>query len=270
MVLLLPLVNLCLLSSFIAITQAADCDQNQQRQAGDPSGKDIDTALTKDNQLATVCSGEFPPGNDRIATYNHWSMIYNVTRTDPNQGLQGCLDGFQNIIDQCISGDNYWGGTWSLNGFTYAIYNQAYPSNGLGPNDSGGPSSTDDSNPRTTDEPESTTADLGVTTTSGGDRATDAPPTTAAPSVPGETIVTETNSDGAPITATVSQPPCLMLRITLIVAKFAPTTLSQYATLKSETTITTTITRNGVPIIFPLVIGAGGVAWGKNSWIFGK
>lgn len=262
---LFPLLNLCLLSSLIGITQAADCDQNQKRQTGDPSGNDIGTALTKDNQLSTVCSGDFPPGNDKISTYNHWNMIYNVTRIDPSQGLQGCLDGFQNIIDQCISGGNYWGGTWSLNGFTYAIYNHAYPSNGLGPNDSGGPSSTDDSNPTTTDEPESITTGIGATTSS--DRGGDVPPSTAAPSIPGETIVTETNSDGAPITATVSHSSCSVFRVALIVAKFAPTTLSQYATLKSEITVTTTTTRDGVPIIFPLVIGAGGVAWGKNSWI---
>ncbi|KAL9039686.1 MAG: hypothetical protein Q9214_004778 [Letrouitia sp. 1 TL-2023] len=189
-------------------------------------------------------------------------MIYNVTRTDPSQGLQNCLDGFQNIIDQCISGGNYWGGTWSLNGFTYAIYNHAYPSNGLGPNDSGGPSSTDDSNPSTTGKPGSTTAGISVTTSSNSDEAINVPPSTAALSFPGETIVTETNSDGAPITATVSCSSSSGFEIKLIVAKFAPTTLSQYATLKSETTITTTTTRDGVPIVFPLVIGAGGVAWG--------
>ncbi|KAL9612057.1 MAG: hypothetical protein Q9167_003317 [Letrouitia subvulpina] len=37
-----------------------------------------------------------------------------------------------------------------------------YPSNGLGANDCGGPSSTDDSNPSKTDGPESTTMRTGV------------------------------------------------------------------------------------------------------------
>ena len=48
-------------------------------------------------------------------------------------------------------------------------------------------------------------------------------------------------------------------------SQFAPTTLSQYATLKDSTTITTTTTRDGVPIIFPLVIAAGGIAWGQSA-----
>ncbi|KAL8800617.1 MAG: hypothetical protein Q9200_007195 [Gallowayella weberi] len=235
----ISMLSLSLLGIFISITNAADCRTNQQRHTGDPSGDDIATALTKDAQLSSVCSGNFPPGNDRIATYNHWSMIYNVTRDDPSQDLQSCQDGFQNVIDQCISGGNYWGGKWSLNGFTYSIYNKAYPLNGLGPNDKEGSSS---SGGASTSGPSSTTNSIIATTS---DRGTTPRPTTTAPSVSGGTIVTETNSDGSPIVAT-----------------FAPTTLSQYATLRSKTTITTTATREGVPVIFPLVVGVGGVAWG--------
>ena len=222
-------VHVVVLGAFFAIANAADCNTDEQRQTGDPSGDDIATALTKNDQLSSVCSGNFPPGNDKISTYNHWSMIYNVTRDDPSQGLQGCQDGFQNIIDQCITGDDYWGGTWSLNGFTYAIYNQAYPSNGLGPNDAGGPSSTGASGApsstavvgtteggsdstsisgagESTDAPRPTTTVAGVSiaTTSNGNGGTGAPPTTAAPSFPEETVVTETNSDGSAIIATAS------------------------------------------------------------------
>ncbi|KAI4103618.1 MAG: hypothetical protein LQ339_004147 [Xanthoria mediterranea] len=86
--------------------------------------------------------------------------------------------------------------------------------------------------------PNTTEAGQTITTTSNN-----VDTTTAAP-IPGQTIVSQTNSDGAPIVAT-----------------FAPTTLNEYTTLQSETTVTTTTTRDGVPIIFPLVIGLGGVAW---------
>ena len=104
-----------------------------------------------------------------ISTYNHWSIIYNVTRTDASQPLQACQDTFKNIIDQCIRGDTFWGGSWSAGGFTYAIYNKDYPANPLGPTDAGGPTST-----------------AGITVP------------------PGATIVTETNATGATIVGTVS------------------------------------------------------------------
>ncbi|KAI4265444.1 MAG: hypothetical protein L6R38_009421, partial [Xanthoria sp. 2 TBL-2021] len=179
----------CLLGRLIAVAYAADCNLKQPRQAGNPSGEDIATALIKDNQLASVCSGDFPPSNDRISTYNHWNLIYNVTRDDPSQNLQGCQDGFQDIIGQCISNGNYWGGTWSLNGFTYAIYNKVYPSNGLASSDKGGPSSTSANG--LTGEPAPTTTEAGdvaTTTTSNTD-------TTTAVPIPGETIVSQTSSD---------------------------------------------------------------------------
>lgn len=60
----------CLLRRY---TYAADCDQ--PRKYGDPSGTDIMTALTEDNQLAEVCSGNFPPTNDTANTFNHWYAV---------------------------------------------------------------------------------------------------------------------------------------------------------------------------------------------------
>ena len=72
-------------------------------------------------------------------------MNYIVHRDDGNQALQNCNDAFQNIIDQCISGGNYWGGEWSLNGFKYSITNSIYdqtPNNPLAPGDEGGPPAT--------------------------------------------------------------------------------------------------------------------------------
>ena len=51
----------------------------------------------------------------------------------------------------------------------------------------------------------------------------------------------------------------------LIVAKFVPTTVPGYSTLKGTTTVHTTTTSNGVPVPFVWVIGPGGLAFGKSS-----
>jgi hypothetical protein len=72
-------------------------------------------------------------------------MHYTVHRDDANQDLKNCKEAFQNIIDQCISGGNFWGGEWSLNGFKYTISNSIYdqsPNNPLAPGDDGGPPTT--------------------------------------------------------------------------------------------------------------------------------
>jgi hypothetical protein len=69
-------------------------------------------------------------------------MNYLVHRDDGTQPLQICNEGFHNIIDLCITGGNYWGGEWSLNGFKYTITNAIYdqtPNNPLAPGDAGGP-----------------------------------------------------------------------------------------------------------------------------------
>ncbi|TPX17800.1 uncharacterized protein E0L32_002901 [Thyridium curvatum] len=120
---------------------AADCLQNQQRQGNEPSGEQIAKALTANSALDSICSGNWRTGDtEKLSnTFNHWSMLYSVQRTDNTKPLAYCKDAFTNIIEQCITNGNYWGGVWSLNGETYNISNSAYPSNGLGPQDDGGP-----------------------------------------------------------------------------------------------------------------------------------
>ena len=120
---------------------SATCDVSQPRQSQIPTGDNLKQALAVKNTDST-CNGIFPPGSSTISTYNHWSMILNITRSDPNAALNNCLDDFNSIIDQCMVQKNFWGGTVVDNEgvLTYAIYNSAYPSNGLSPYDAGGPS----------------------------------------------------------------------------------------------------------------------------------
>lgn len=63
-----------------------------------------------------------------------------MKRTDNTKDLNYCKDAFNNILEQCVTNGNSWGGSWSLGGETYTISNSIYPENGLAPTDDGGPS----------------------------------------------------------------------------------------------------------------------------------
>ena len=206
----------CLIKSL----EAADCNLSQQRQSDFPSGQQIASALTKQGALDNVCSDDFPPQQNLIKIYNEGSVNYNVTRrtTDEDPQDNDCQAGFQDIIDQCIVTSSYWGGSYTFNDFTYAISNAIYPSNGLPswdatPSASGsqvtGPSTITSLRPTSTTQgstsassesitvfPTSTAATPGSTQTSNGSPVT---------SVSGETILTETNSAGSQVLATVCQ-----------------------------------------------------------------
>jgi hypothetical protein len=62
--------------------------------------------------------------------------MWTIQRTNKEQSLRYCKDAMQNIMDQCITGGNYWGGSWSLNGETYTIQNSLYPADPKFPADS--------------------------------------------------------------------------------------------------------------------------------------
>jgi hypothetical protein len=128
------------LASNISFVKGADCDLTQPRKEGDPSGADIASFLsgTLNDPNGIICAGGFPPLNNNIATYNANLMLFNVTREDATKPIENCNEAFSNIIEQCIQNDNYWGGVWSLNGFTYTIADIVFPENGIrGPEDPG-------------------------------------------------------------------------------------------------------------------------------------
>jgi hypothetical protein len=157
-------------ASNISVTKGAECDLSQPRKEGDPSGADIASFLSGalNDPNGIICAGGFPPLNNNIATYNAHLMLFNVTREDAAKPIEKCNEAFSNIIEQCIQNGNYWGGLWSLNGFTYAIANIVFPENGMqGPE-----------NPGSSIIP---------------------PPSTS-------TVLTETDSAGNPVTLTVRQP----------------------------------------------------------------
>ena len=204
----------CLIQSL----EAADCNLSQQRQSDFPSGQQIASALTKQGALENVCSDDFSSQPYLIKIYNEGSLNYNLTRktTDEKPRDNNCQAGFQDIIDQCIVASSYWGGSYTFNDFTYAISNAVYPSNGL-PSWDATPSATSSQRAGA-----SSTIPLGTSsapqdsTSAGLESITVAPASTAAApgptqtsnespfsSVSGETILTETNSAGSQVVATV-------------------------------------------------------------------
>lgn len=84
-------------------------------------------------------------------------MIYYVERKDNTQDLKYCKDAFSNILDQCITNGDYWGGSWSWEGETYQLSNSAYPDNGLLTTDDGGPTASTTSTGPITSAPVATT-----------------------------------------------------------------------------------------------------------------
>lgn len=170
--------------------QAADCNLDQPRSSSDPSGAVIAADLRGQEKeiLQNVCNGGFPPGSDTISTWNTGSQIYNLTRSDPNQPLQYCMDALDNIITQCIENDNYWGGDWKLGGEIYAIYDNEWPAHIL---------QAELNSPTSNAVQESSSSSVIEESTSSV-----AEENTAVPA--GATIVT-TTIDGSPITQTVSR-----------------------------------------------------------------
>ncbi|KAE9364748.1 hypothetical protein N431DRAFT_520352 [Stipitochalara longipes BDJ] len=122
----------------------ATCHSNQPRRDGDPSGSQISTALTINNQLSSVCAGTWDIGDKKMLTisFNHGGMIYNVSRTDNTQPLQYCMTAMEDIINECILDNYFWGGIWTEGDETYDIYNDEFPNNPLLSTDPGGPQTT--------------------------------------------------------------------------------------------------------------------------------
>ncbi|KAL8793708.1 MAG: hypothetical protein Q9195_003649 [Heterodermia aff. obscurata] len=237
--------------------EAADCNLSQQRQSDFPYGQQIASALTKQGALDNVCSDEFESQPNLIKIYNEGSVNYNITRktTDEDPQDNNCQAGFQDIIDQCIVASSYWGGSYTFNDFTYAISNAVYPSNGLPSWDAASTSASSQFAGASTTRPLGTTSAAQRSISAGSSSTTGTPGSTTA--APGST---QTPS-GFP-TNSVSGVEAVTFFQIADESKFAPTTFSQYSDLTSSTTVTSTTTdSNGAPLLIPVVIGAGGIAW---------
>lgn len=110
---------------------AATCSQ-QRNSNDDPSGQTVASALFYGIQ--NVCNNgnpQFPPDSSTISTWNTGSIVWNISRSDNSTSVSDCNAGFTNIINQCITSGDFWGGTWSLNEATFTITNPDSSTNPL-------------------------------------------------------------------------------------------------------------------------------------------
>ena len=145
---------------------------------------------------------------------------------------------------QCISGDSYWEGAWSLGGATFTISNNISPNNQLMPQDPGGPATTPTQQQAAASTDGAGLANLNLTA---GALSTEVLSSTTA-----TTFAAASSSETAPDIVVVTT------NGQAVSTTFVPATLSAYTALTAQTTVTTT-GQNGFPT--PLVIWPGGIIW---------
>ncbi|KAI9773684.1 MAG: hypothetical protein M1840_006958 [Geoglossum simile] len=120
------------LTAMLHIAAAAFCDTSQPRLDGDPSGDKIAEILANSYTRENACS---PPSHNRdsVITRKHFGMLYNATRIIIDKPLPNCTEAFTDIVAQCITGGNYWGGIWASTEATYTISNTMYPASAFPP-----------------------------------------------------------------------------------------------------------------------------------------
>ena len=115
---------------------------DQTRPAGAPLASDLVTALTKQNQIATICAGKFDGSGDSThMTFNHGLLTILLQRGSPTEAITACTPGLNAIIDTCIKGSGVYGGTYSAGDQFFNITNIAFPNNPLIPGGDQGASS---------------------------------------------------------------------------------------------------------------------------------
>ncbi|KAL9101518.1 MAG: hypothetical protein Q9163_003228 [Psora crenata] len=108
---------------------AADCQTDQPRKEGDPSGQAISDALfgPGDATLQLTC------GQKNTTTFRVGSLVSTLKVENAVSGFKHCQDAFHNIVQECVLDGNFWGGRWELDGETYTIFNDGWPKYSLPP-----------------------------------------------------------------------------------------------------------------------------------------
>jgi hypothetical protein len=115
--------QLLILSILAAVNLAADC--SQPRLKTNPRGKDLATLTNMSISLACqeITIGQ---GGDSTKTIQGYVWI-SASMVSLNETL--CQEAFSNIIDQCISNDNYFGGEYIYDNQLFNLTNLRYPYN---------------------------------------------------------------------------------------------------------------------------------------------
>jgi hypothetical protein len=74
-----------------------------------------------------------PPGNTNFVSFAQDFLAFQITRTGASDTIPDCQTAFQAIVDKCVKGANFWGGSTTSSGDDFNITNQNYPSDPLLP-----------------------------------------------------------------------------------------------------------------------------------------
>ena len=86
------------------------CNDQRRPNTGAPSADDIALALTKSNQIASICAAKFNGfGDSTHETFNHGQLTILVQRASDTAQLTHCTTGLSAIIDDCFKLDGVSG-----------------------------------------------------------------------------------------------------------------------------------------------------------------
>jgi hypothetical protein len=103
----------------------------QPRLCGAPLGDQLQSGLTANNSIQTICQTSFTSHekNTLTTTFNNAYYYISITRKTTNQTLQCCTSGLNAIISSCILNQDFFGGLYIKDNELYNISNSGYPSN---------------------------------------------------------------------------------------------------------------------------------------------
>jgi hypothetical protein len=100
---------------------------HQPRYSGAPSGDQLQSGLTANNAIQTIC--QTSPTNTLTTTFNNGYYYISIIRNTTNQTLHWCTSGLNAIISSCIFHQDFFGGLYVGSKESYNISNSGYPSN---------------------------------------------------------------------------------------------------------------------------------------------
>ena len=128
------IIFIILISHFEFYAKAWESDTitcHQPRYSGAPSGGQLQSGLTANNAIQTICQTSFTSHekNTLTTTFRNAYYYISITRKTTNQTLQCCTSGLNAIISSCILNQDFFGGLYIKDNELYNISHSGYPSN---------------------------------------------------------------------------------------------------------------------------------------------
>ena len=101
----------------------------QPRLSTAPSGNQLQSGLTANNAIQTICQTPYAIQNNLTTTFNNAYYYITITRKTADQTLRWCTSGLNAIILSCIVNESFFGGLFTQGDEVYNISNSGYPNN---------------------------------------------------------------------------------------------------------------------------------------------